>query len=160
MLDEGARQRWHSLRKLDAITLHWLVQDGVPVQDAGKKKTPINGRLSGLHIKAGGVLLSHGNSHTIIGAERFHFRVRNGIGWFPFAMAASQTFSLLKWNAVLRAFSREYNQEYIERQGMRFMSVVDTQHLKPLGCYMVKPHGQLVLVSFTHYCASTPNLST
>ena len=26
--------------------------------------------------------------------------------------------------------------------------------------YRVKPHGQLVLVSLTHYCASTPNLST
>jgi len=25
---------------------------------------------------------------------------------------------------------------------------------------MVKPHGQLVLVSCTHYCASTPSLST
>jgi len=25
---------------------------------------------------------------------------------------------------------------------------------------MVKPHGQLVLVSFIHYCTSTPNLST
>jgi hypothetical protein len=29
-----------------------------------------------------------------------------------------------------------------------------------LGCYMVKSHGLLVLVSFTHYCASTPSLST
>src|SRR5579862_5178352 len=29
-------------------------------------------------------------SHTTIGAERFHFRVRNGIGWFPFAIAARQ----------------------------------------------------------------------
>jgi hypothetical protein len=29
--------------------------------------------------------------HTTIGAERFHFRVRNGIGWFPFAIAARQT---------------------------------------------------------------------
>ena len=28
--------------------------------------------------------------HTTIGAERFHFRVRNGIGWFPLAMAARQ----------------------------------------------------------------------
>ena len=27
-------------------------------------------------------------------------------------------------------------------------------------CYMVKPHEQLVLVSSTHRCASTPNLST
>src|SRR5262245_29844449 len=29
--------------------------------------------------------------HTTIGAERFHFRVRNGIGWFPLAFAARQT---------------------------------------------------------------------
>src|SRR5690606_36813103 len=29
--------------------------------------------------------------HTTIGAERFHFRVRDGIGWFPFAIAARQT---------------------------------------------------------------------
>ena len=29
--------------------------------------------------------------HTTIGAERFHFRVRKGIGWFPLAMAARQT---------------------------------------------------------------------
>ncbi len=35
-----------------------------------------------------------------------------------------------------------------------------TRVRKPLGCYMVKPHGQLVLVSCTHYCASTPSLST
>jgi hypothetical protein len=28
--------------------------------------------------------------HTTIGAERFHFRVRNGIGWFPFANAVRQ----------------------------------------------------------------------
>ena len=31
---------------------------------------------------------------------------------------------------------------------------------KPIGCYMVKPHGQLVHVSCTHCCASTPCLST
>ena len=29
-----------------------------------------------------------------------------------------------------------------------------------LWCCMVKPHGQLVRVSSTHYCASTPRLST
>jgi len=29
-----------------------------------------------------------GRPHTTIGAERFHFRVRNGIGWFPLAIAA------------------------------------------------------------------------
>ncbi len=31
---------------------------------------------------------------------------------------------------------------------------------KLIGCYKVKPHGQLVHVSYTHYCASTPCLST
>ena len=29
--------------------------------------------------------------HTIIGAKQFHFRVRDGIGWYPLAIAARQT---------------------------------------------------------------------
>ena len=29
-----------------------------------------------------------GKPHTIIGAEQFHFRVRDGVGWDLFAMAA------------------------------------------------------------------------
>jgi hypothetical protein len=37
---------------------------------------------------------------------------------------------------------------------------IEQHQNKLFGCYMVKPHGQLVLVSFTHYCASTPSLST
>jgi hypothetical protein len=37
------------------------------------------------------VTYSHmATSHTTIGAERFHFRVRNGIGWFPLANAVRQ----------------------------------------------------------------------
>ena len=32
-----------------------------------------------------------GKPHTIIGAESFHFRVRDGIGWFRLAMAARQS---------------------------------------------------------------------
>ena len=31
------------------------------------------------------------NCHTIIGAKWFHFRVRDGIGWFTFAMVTKQT---------------------------------------------------------------------
>ena len=31
-----------------------------------------------------------GKPHTIIGAERLHFRVRDGIGWFPLAIATKQ----------------------------------------------------------------------
>jgi hypothetical protein len=37
---------------------------------------------------------------------------------------------------------------------------VRAQQSKMFGCYMVKPHGQLVRVSFTGYPASTPRLST
>ncbi len=43
-------------------------------------------------LKPGSDLLSHGSCHTIIGAKSFHFRVRDGIGWFQFAMAARQFF--------------------------------------------------------------------
>ena len=32
-----------------------------------------------------------GKPHTIIGAESFHCRVRDGIGWFRLAMAARQS---------------------------------------------------------------------
>ena len=35
-------------------------------------------------------LLLHGLSHTTIGAAAFHFRVRDGIGWFHSAMFAEQ----------------------------------------------------------------------
>ena len=33
-------------------------------------------------------LLSHGLSHTTIGADAFHFRVREGIGWDHTAVVA------------------------------------------------------------------------
>ena len=35
-----------------------------------------------LGVNPGDDLLSHGLSHTTIGAAAFHFRVRDGIGWF------------------------------------------------------------------------------
>ena len=38
-----------------------------------------------------------GKPHTIIGAERFHFRVRDGIGWDPNAIVAGRTGVLLCW---------------------------------------------------------------
>ncbi len=30
------------------------------------------------------------NCHTIIGTKRFHFRVRDGVGWFTLAMVTKQ----------------------------------------------------------------------
>ena len=44
-----------------------------------------------------------------------------------------------------------------------YIQVLTNKHLrvsKNTWGYMVKPYGQLVQVSFTHYCASTPCLST
>ena len=40
------------------------------------------------------------------------------------------------------------------------MCSVAVIHPQQLGCYMVKPHGPLVRVSFIHYCMSTARLST
>ena len=140
--------------------------------------------------------------HTIIGAKRFHFRVRDGIGWFTLAMFTKQTglngllcpFVIRRflrrleirrpqgfWSLTL-AFShflvfRSYTMAFncfthraisqpaqprfpvrLFRGRSSYASPVATP--KRIGCYMVKPHGQLVHVSFTHYCASTPCLST
>ena len=45
---------------------------------------------------------------TSIGAERFHFRVRKGIGWFPLAMAARQT-GCKGAESWLSPFTNSYN---------------------------------------------------
>ena len=46
------------------------------------------------------------------------------------------------------------------RRRLPYMTTRYGPHPKPLGCYMVKSHGQLVLVSSAHRCTSTPSLST
>ena len=67
-----------------------------------KAKTPEIFRPRGLRIRSLAVTYSGmPERHTTIGAERFHFRVRNGIGWFPLAIATRQTFWLMG-----RAFTR------------------------------------------------------
>ena len=121
-------------------------------------------------LKPGSVLLSHGISHTIIGAERFHFRVRNGIGWFTLAIAARQTG--MKNGVRVKLSPTATSQNGIARHNStltpffirKVVKVSGLLRLEPspksLGCYMVKPHGQLVLVSFIRYRTSTPSLST
>ena len=46
-----------------------------------------------------GDLLLHGLSHTTIGAAAFHFRVRDGIGWFHSAMFAEQAVETAQYSA-------------------------------------------------------------
>ena len=79
-----------------------------------------------------------GRPHTTIGAERFHFRVRNGIGWFPLANAARQTgiaLSNLKISDIIVSHTCYLTYFFY----------------KAFWRYMAKPLEQLVLVSFIHY---------
>ena len=113
-----------------------------------KRKRPASQRLAGLENRRLAVTYFHmGKPHTIIGAERFHYRVRDGVGWFPLAMAARQ---LERTQVRTGVLIRE----------VVLASSAPSAPQAMLGRYMVKPHGQLVLVSFTHCCASTPSLST
>ena len=115
--------------------------------------------------------------HTIIGAGRFHFRGRDGIGWFTPAMAARQfvaaPFSWGRpvagglpghppWDPHTRRLTGAVSKPRLWqlKRGRLRCSRRRARLRGPLGCYMAKPHGQLVSVSCTHYCASTPDLST
>ena len=66
---------------------------GRDVPEVSAKKNPRRIAPSGVFtFKSLAVTYScMAKGHTTIGAERFHFRVRKGIGWFPLAIAARQT---------------------------------------------------------------------
>ena len=102
--------------------------------------------------KPGDDRLWHGQLHTIIGAKWFHFWVRDGIRWYPLALVARQKLVERKLGPCV---SRELSEIHIR---LRYFNLYNSS--KQLRCYMVKSHGQLVLVSWTHYCAFTPSLST
>src|SRR5262249_23622021 len=80
---------------------------------------------------------------STIGAEGFHFRVRDGNGWVTFAIATGKDLADPLGGECTWSDSEEA--KVLERSSS---SIV------------VKPHGQLVQVSFTHCCASTSCLST
>ncbi len=125
----------------------------------------------------------HTGIRTIIGAESFHCPVRDGKEWDQLAMvirlkrfltwcalggnqtsqfAESITLSAL----ILIASRREHHAARDIHRLTCFQTIRQTWPLNLIQCaqihqsYRVKPHGQLVLVSLTHYCASTPSLST
>ena len=56
-----------------------------------QKKKAIPGGMAFWGKAPGDDLLLHGLSHTTIGAVAFHFRVRDGIGWFHNAMVTRET---------------------------------------------------------------------
>ena len=118
-------------------------------------------------FRPGGDLLSHALRRSTIGAEGFHGRVRNGIGCiaprYGHQTKAKTVHVLARyvyylWEHFIELLA-SVHLFYIARiltvvvAGDRFSSVLPLE-------LSVKPIERLVPVSFTHYCASTPGLST
>ena len=83
--DIEARRRRHACR---SVQVQDLVKANLSGRRFAKRKTPRRFRR-GVLFKILAVTYSHlAYGQTTMGAERFHFRVRNGIGWFPPAMTA------------------------------------------------------------------------
>ena len=75
----------------------------MPADRAHRKTPPKSFDLRGVLFESLAVTYSSmATGQTTIGAERFHFRVRNGIGWFPLAIAARQTVLSSMCRSVLR----------------------------------------------------------
>lgn len=71
-----------------------------------KKENPV-ARAAGFSGKnPGDDLLSHGLGRTTIGAAAFHFRVRDGIGWFHSANFTRKTVGVSPSKERMRRLSR------------------------------------------------------
>ena len=112
----------------------------------------------------------HTGTRTIIGAEAFHCPVRDGKEWDHLAMVIRLNL-LPYWTLAISQFGQhDQFTEYRIRLLIAVFGVCQetfqqevygkTLKFRLRQNYRVKPHGQLVLVSLTHYCASTPSLST
>src|SRR5215469_5404041 len=71
-----------------------------------KRQRPPQGRALSFYEAPGDDLLSHGLSHTTIGAAAFHFRVRDGIGWFHSANFTRETVGASPSKERMRRLSR------------------------------------------------------
>ena len=57
-----------------------------------KPKSPCSNAAGALWFRSLAMTYSHmGKPHTTIGDVTFHFRVRDGVGWFHYSMVARQT---------------------------------------------------------------------
>ena len=95
----------------------------------------------------------HTGTRTIIGAKAFHCPVRDGKEWDHLAMVIRLDL-LPRRQVTAKRIHRVLSADCV--LGWHNAYVLWTCRQS----YRVKPHEQLVLVSSTHYCASTPSLST
>ncbi len=70
------------LSALSTTCLRNLKLREVVAASPGRNQVLLKPALRAAGVNPGDDLLSHGLSHTTIGAAAFHFRVRDGIGWF------------------------------------------------------------------------------
>ena len=101
-----------------------------------------------------------GRPHTTIGDTSFHYWVRDGIRWFQRSMVVKQFF--LRSRFSLAWWSSSLIRHAIVALNLCVLQTFGSQFVLPklFGCYMVKSHGQLVLVSSMPHSTYTPNLST
>ncbi len=76
----------------------------------------------------------------------------------PFLLRLGPVLEICNFELWLFSFSNSCS--LLRLSAASYFLVAGKHSPKLIGCYMVKPHGQLVHVSYTHYCASTPCLST
>ena len=71
----------------DNFVTWWLARSGTPKA----LRPPKTGWPFWLYNTPAMTYFHMGRPHTIIGSKRFHFRVRDGIGWYPLAIVAGRT---------------------------------------------------------------------
>ena len=104
--------------------------------------------------KPGDDLLSRVLRRSTIGAGAFHGRVRDGIGCGRSANITRPTKGSVEiWSCVSRRFCAVAPRAQVARSAVAHPRWTLTMKA-------IKPIERLVLVSFTHCCASTPSLST
>ena len=118
----------------------------------------------GIHVagRPGNDLLSRALRQSTIGATGFHGRVRNGIEW--------GTCAITTWSSRHMHFHYDVPTSIMSAHGKNKEDIqnlsVSLQILPCVGvgiclyARLIKPIERLVPISFTHYCASTPGLST
>lgn len=87
----------------------------------------------------------------------------SSVNWLPSRLLRDAP---ANWKKHLAAISTDQSASVCEgvERGLRCTSILrsvvnNLTHYNHKG-YRIKPHGQLVLVSYMHYCTSTPSLST
>ena len=152
-----------------------------PACAAPKQKPPAPAGDGGLLNNSLTMTYFHTGCSTIIGAKSFHGPVRDGKGWYQLAMVIRHDLSVVCCAAGSSPGTRRIQPKGEEAAassssclhdghdvainvsclaGCEYRTPRTTQRRYHHQGYRDKPHGQLVLVSLTHYCASTPSLST